>query len=131
MLAAGLAPRVARGAKVSDARAAGKPADYRETPREGGTLLPMPDDTICAMCHALVTPGAAYVVRIEVFAEPTVEIDRREASPEDLRAEIEAIIVQLAGRSAAEAQDEVHRRLAFTICPACQRRYLENPLPPP
>lgn len=88
--------------------------------------------TICAMCHRLIAPGGAYVVRIEVFAEPTIpEVSREEFESADYRAEIERLLAQLARRSPAEVQDEVYRRLAFTICAPCQRRYLENPLPSP
>jgi hypothetical protein len=88
--------------------------------------------TICAMCQRLVPPGAAYIVRIEVFAEPTIpDMTREELDSMDRSAEIERLIAQLSKQSAAEAQDQVHRRFAFTICPSCQRRYLENPLPSP
>lgn len=84
------------------------------------------------MCHRLIPPHSGYVVRIEVFAEPSLPATTREAiESTDHRAEIKRLIAQMSDRSAAELQDDVYRRMAFTICAVCQQRYLENPLPPP
>lgn len=107
--------------------------DTAATSRKIGPFL-MPSDapTICAMCNQLVATGAAYVVRIEVFAEPTTAEVKTEAMADvDYRAEIDRLIAELSEQSAAEAQDQVHRQFAFQICGRCQRRYLENPLPAP
>lgn len=88
-------------------------------------------DTICAMCSRLIAPGAGYVVKIEVYADPTMPaMSGEHVASADFEAELAAILAEAAQQSAAELQDGVHRRFAFAICGRCQRRYLENPLPP-
>jgi hypothetical protein len=85
----------------------------------------------CDGCGRALAGGDVprYEVRIEVKAAA----DPPEVSAEDLdhdfRAEIAALLRRMEGLSAAEAQDQVYRVFHFDLCPACQRRYIEDPLP--
>jgi Zn-finger nucleic acid-binding protein len=55
-----------------------------------------------------------------------------EISAEDLerdnRGEMRRLIERLRAADPEEVQDTVYRRLAFDLCPECQRVFLRNPL---
>lgn len=77
----------------------------------------------------MLAPHAQYVVKIEVFADPQLPaVSGEELATTDYRAQIQALLEQMAHASPAELQDQVYRRFAFRLCPSCQRRYVENPL---
>jgi hypothetical protein len=87
----------------------------------------------CDLCgQELVGPGGVrYEVRIEVKAayDPLALTD--EDLEKDYRQEIARLLSQLEGASEVEAQDQVYRAFDFDLCPACQRRYVREPLPRP
>lgn len=88
-------------------------------------------ETICDMCTRLVEPHAHYVVKIEVLADPEIPPISGEALEEtDYRDKIRELLYSMKESTPRELQDGVYRRFEFRLCPACQRRYLENPLPP-
>ena len=88
-------------------------------------------ETICDICHRLIEPHAHYVVKIEVTANPEMPpVGRAELEETDYRETIRQLLEQMKDASPRELQDDVYRRFEFRLCPACQRRYLENPLPP-
>jgi hypothetical protein len=74
-------------------------------------------------------------VRYEVCIEVKAAYDPLNVGAEDLakdhRAQIVEVLRQLEGLSTPEVQDQVYRAFHFDLCPACQRRYVENPLPDP
>ncbi|MEM8875581.1 MAG: hypothetical protein AAGD32_15150 [Planctomycetota bacterium] len=75
----------------------------------------------CESCGEPLTPGAFFLVRIDVLADPT--------PPDEPPGETyEQLIAQLQSVSADEAQDQVHRRFEYKVCPSCQLRILANPL---
>ncbi len=85
----------------------------------------------CDLCgqELSTTSTVRYEVRIEVKAA----YDPLDLSEEDLhkdyRAEIAKVLRQLEGLSAEEAQDQVYRVFGFDLCPRCQRRFIQDPLP--
>lgn len=88
-------------------------------------------ESICAMCSKLIAVGEGYVVRIDVFADPRMPaVSGEQLAAADFDAALREVLAEADQKSAAELQDDVHRRFAFAICRRCQRRYLENPLPP-
>jgi hypothetical protein len=83
------------------------------------------------MCHRLIEPYAHYVVKIEVVANPEIPPVTAEYLEEtDYREKIRQLLESMKDASPRELQDGVYRRFEFRLCPRCQRRYLENPLPP-
>ncbi len=73
-------------------------------------------------------------VRYEVKIEVTSAYDPLELTAEDLaqaEEELKALIEKLRNYSEKQAQDEVHRRLAFDLCATCQKGFLANPLARP
>lgn len=87
-------------------------------------------DLLCDMCHRMVELHTSYLVKIEVLAEPSVpEVTAEEFASIDYRDEIRKLLASMKDASPRELQDGVYRRFQFRLCPGCQRRYLENPLP--
>jgi hypothetical protein len=81
----------------------------------------------CARCAAELKPGTFYVVRIEAFADPSVQAPQKELSAEQIRSQIERLVKQLADVSEREAMDQVHRQLTLHLCQGCYRLWIENP----
>ena len=89
----------------------------------------MNEAAYCALCRRHVPLGEGYVVRIEVFADPQLPpMSAEQIAATDFDAVLAQLLEQMKHMSAAELQDGVHRRLEYRLCPACQRRYLANPL---
>jgi len=84
----------------------------------------------CDLCGKtlLADEDARYVVRIEVYAAADpMEIADADLQ-EDHAEEMKHLIEQMKGLSAEEAEDQVCRKFRFDLCPACQAKYLEDPL---
>ena len=90
---------------------------------------PMPDPVHCDLCGTAIPPHAHYVVRIDVFADPSLP-ELSTADVDELTSENQFAILmsELELMSVDEAQDQVHRRFEYKLCAACQRRFLANPL---
>ena len=88
------------------------------------------DGATCDICDEplLVRSDVRYEVKIEVKAA----YDPMEITDEDLNqdhaAKIKELIQKMEGLSADEAQNQVYRKFAFDLCPACQRSYIKDPL---
>jgi len=88
-------------------------------------------DFCCDMCGKplLVDSDVRYIASIEVFAA----YDPMELTEDDLKqdhlAEIRRLAQNLASADPRELEDQVYKRFTFDLCPACQKKYLENPLP--
>jgi hypothetical protein len=87
----------------------------------------------CELCDRELSPGGGhYVVRIDVFADPSVPpVSSDELSSTDFDQELDALLKQMEGMSAEDLQDQVHRRFEYRICRPCQLRLLANPLGKP
>src|SRR4051812_30829713 len=92
----------------------------------------MPVQVLCDICHRGVDLHASYIVRIDVFADPTVpplNSDDPEAPGFDQA--LDDLMEQMKEMTTEELQDGVHRRFEYRLCPACQLRFLANPLGKP
>jgi len=79
-----------------------------------------------------IPPHAHYVVRIDVFADPSMPAtDSSSLEQMDLQQEMAQLIEQMKHLTAEELQDQVHRRFEFTLCRPCQIRFIINPLGKP
>ena len=93
---------------------------------------PMPERVICDLCETAVNVYASYVVRIDVFAEPSVPpLSTEEVAEKGFDQTVDDLLAEMAHLSADDLQDSVHRRFEYRLCPACQRRFLANPLGKP
>lgn len=84
----------------------------------------------CDWCgkELLADSEVRYEVKIEVRAAYDPLNITEEDLRRDFRAEIAKALQQLEGVSVAEAQNQVYRMFHFDLCPACQRKYVRNPL---
>jgi hypothetical protein len=82
----------------------------------------------CARCASELQPGTGtfYQITIEAVADPSPPVVTDESAAQ-LRRRIEETIAELAGTSAQEALDQVHRRLVLHFCGPCFRVWIENP----
>ena len=86
----------------------------------------------CDSCGRKLPSGGFFVVRVDVFADPSPEsIDTTalEAAGAAGHAQTVAdLLKQMAGMTDDELQDAVARRFEYVVCAACQKLILANPL---
>ena len=81
------------------------------------------------MCGRPVPTGDGYVVRIDVFADPEMPaMTQAQIDSADLNSALAEAMKEIDQMTVDDLQDGVHRRFEYRLCPACQRRYLANPL---
>ena len=72
-------------------------------------------------------------VRYEVGIVVQAAYDPMEIMKEDLErdheAEMKKILEKLKGMSQEEGMNQVHKTFRFDLCPPCQKKYLEEPIP--
>jgi hypothetical protein len=91
----------------------------------------MPEE-LCELCGKKMDAQNCYIVRIDVFADPSMPTTTSaELQATDFDAEIDDLLDQMKEMTAAELQDQVHRRFELKICPKCQPGFLANPLGKP
>ena len=87
---------------------------------------------ICDLCGAAIPPHAHYVVRIEVFADPSVPaMSTADIEEMDFETTSQDLLQQMSQMTADDLQDQVHRRFDYRICRPCQAKFLANPLGKP
>lgn len=82
----------------------------------------------CAICGQPVPRPDSYIVRMEIFADPSPPEVEGDEEAEALVAEIPKLLQQIAEMSEQELQDGVYRHFEFRVCGACQRGLIANPL---
>jgi hypothetical protein len=93
------------------------------------TMLYMSDGVVCDVCGIVVAPHEHFIVRIDIFADPSIPaVTTEELNEADYASKLAMLMKQMESMSADELQDGVHRRFEYRLCPACQKRYLANPL---
>jgi hypothetical protein len=92
----------------------------------------MADRVRCDLCDRELAPHAQYIVRIDVFADPSIPpVSSAELASTDFDQELDALLREMEGLSADDLQDQVHRRFEYRICRPCQIRFLANPFGKP
>src|SRR5687768_6512353 len=85
--------------------------------------------TTCAVCDAPLPPHGFYIVRMEVFAEPSIPpLTEDQVNSLDFDKELDGLLKQMEKLSEDELQDQVHRHFAFHVCARCHAKVLANPL---
>jgi hypothetical protein len=83
----------------------------------------------CDACGVIIPAHAHYVVRIDVYADPSLpDLSMEELEEMDTGKTLDALMKQMKHMSAEELQDQVHRRFEYRLCPLCQKEFLSNPL---
>ena len=92
----------------------------------------MSERVICDICGHTVVPHAHSIVKIEVYADPSMPpVDTEDLEEKDLEKTLAKLLDELKHYSAEELQDQVHRRFEFVLCRPCQIQFLANPLGKP
>ena len=90
------------------------------------------DPIVCELCGREVDLHDSYVVRIEVFAEPSVpSMTGEQLASIDFDQAYADLLDQMKHMTADDLQDDVHRRFEYRLCRPCQRKFLSNPLSKP
>ncbi len=89
----------------------------------------MPEPTTCDSCGRRIAPHGHYIVRIDVFADPSMPpISEEELARTNFDATLDDLLNEMRNRSADELMDDVHCHFDFKICRECQRKFIKNPL---
>ena len=92
----------------------------------------MSERILCDICGQLIPPHAHYIVKIEVYADPSLPpLDANDLQEKDSEKELAALMAELKHYTADELQDQVHRHFEYRLCRACQRAFIANPLGQP
>ena len=92
----------------------------------------MDQQFICDMCGRSIPPHAHYVVKIEVFADPSMPpVASEELAAMDIERTMAELLEQMKDLTAEDLQDQVHKAFEFRICRVCQMRFIANPLGKP
>jgi hypothetical protein len=76
-----------------------------------------------------IPPHAHYVVKIEVYADPTLPaVSADDLAEMDYARRMQELLAEMEGLSSEELEDSVHWRREFRICRPCQVALLKNPL---
>jgi hypothetical protein len=89
----------------------------------------MPEPLTCHLCGRAIPMHAYYVVKIEVFADPTMpSLTHPDPREPDFGQGYANLVAELNQYSTEELQDMVHRRFEYRLCRPCQLRFIANPL---
>jgi hypothetical protein len=89
------------------------------------------DNSTCDMCGKmlLADEDTRYIVRIEVFAAyDPLELTAADIAT-DRAAELARLLEVLKNTDAETLEAQVYKSFRFDLCPACQKKYLAQPLP--
>ena len=85
---------------------------------------------VCDRCHAIVPREGHYVLKIEVYADPAMpELSTADLDEVDVDARVSNLLDEMRDMTAEQLEADVYKRFDFRLCPACQRAYLQRPLP--
>ena len=89
----------------------------------------MAEPVTCELCKATLPLHASYVVRIDVFADPSIpDVSSSDLAAFDFDAALADAVNDAEQLTADDLQDGVHRRFEYRLCPRCQKRFLGNPM---
>jgi hypothetical protein len=92
----------------------------------------MASDVGCDLCHRNLPIHESFVLKMEVYADPSMPpMTAEEIASADFDEALSQVLDQVQHLTAEQLQDGVHRCFEFRLCPACHRQFLSNPLGKP
>ena len=92
----------------------------------------MAERVICELCGTELDVHASYVVKMDVFAEPSMPpMTSEQVASTDFDQTVDELLEQMESMTTDDLQDTVHRHFEYRLCPSCQRAFLANPLGKP
>jgi ribosomal protein L40E len=84
---------------------------------------------ICDRCGDTIPPHAHYIVKMQVYADPTMPaVTSDELEEADYSRRMAELLDQMKEMSPEQLEDAVHWAREFRICRACQLKLIRNPL---
>jgi hypothetical protein len=89
---------------------------------------------ICDRCGDTIPPHAHYVVKMQVYADPSLPpVTSDDLEETDYTRRIADLLKQMESLTPDQLEQSVHWQAEFRICRPCQQTLIQNPLnsPPP
>jgi hypothetical protein len=84
---------------------------------------------ICDRCGMTIPPHAHYVVKIEIYADPTLpDVSADDLEEADYAKRMADLLKEMESLSQEQLEDAVHWQRDFKICRPCQLHLISNPL---
>ena len=84
---------------------------------------------ICDRCGMTIPPHAHSIVKIEIYADPTLpDISADELEEADYAKRMADLLKEMESLSQEQLEDAVHWQRDFKICRSCQLHLIKNPL---
>ncbi len=90
----------------------------------------MTDTTLfCHRCGRILHPGSGdfFVVTLEAVADPSPPRIDAEDLADDTQERLKQLASAMENLSAAEAMDQVYRRMILNLCTRCYHDWIEDP----
>jgi hypothetical protein len=84
---------------------------------------------MCRCCRRDLHPGRGdfYIVSILAVADPAPPVFSEDDLTHDIELEIQQLLAQLKTIPTQDAQEQVFRRVVFSLCKACYREWIADP----
>ncbi len=84
---------------------------------------------ICDRCGMTIPPHAHYIVKIQVYADPTLpDISADDLEEADYAKCMADLLKEMESLTQEQLEDAVHWQRDFKICRSCQIQLINNPL---
>ena len=84
---------------------------------------------ICDRCGMTIPPHAHYVVKIEIYADPTLpDVSADDLEEADYAKRMADLLKEMESLSQEQLEDAIHWQRDFKICRPCQLHLISNPL---
>jgi hypothetical protein len=84
---------------------------------------------ICDRCGDTIPPHAHYVVKVEVYADPSMPaVTSDDLEESDYAQRTENLLKEMEAMSAEQLEESVHWSREFRVCRPCQLTLLRDPL---
>ena len=84
---------------------------------------------ICDRCGMTIPPHAHYIVKIEIYADPTLpDVSADDLEEADYARRMADLLKEMESLSQEQLEDAVHWQRDFKICRPCQLHLIKNPL---
>jgi hypothetical protein len=84
---------------------------------------------ICDRCGNTIAPHAHYIVKMQVYADPSLPaVSADDLEETDYQTKVAELLKQMENMSADQLEDAVYWQREFKICRPCQLELIRDPL---
>jgi len=84
---------------------------------------------ICDRCGNTITPHAHYIVKMHVYADPSLPaVTSDDLEETDYQKRMAELLKQMEKIPAEQLEDAVYWQREFKICRVCQQEFIRDPL---